>query len=118
MIKPPNLQYPLFDIKDQLQCHPQLDFPANIESDIWSYYKFLKIQASVLTDISIFILTIPMVDKCLTFHVYMIHNILLLQPTFKKSFQYEKEHRYFAVRSHLHYKPFPHIQNILTCVVS
>ena len=40
--KPPDLQYPLFDIKDQLQSCPWLALLTNIQSDIWSYSKFLK----------------------------------------------------------------------------
>ena len=45
-----DLQYLLSDIKDQLRSNPWLNLSANIELDIWSYYKFLKIQAFVLTD--------------------------------------------------------------------
>ena len=40
LINPPNLQYLLFDIKDQLWSHPWLVLPENIKSGIWSYYKF------------------------------------------------------------------------------
>ena len=58
-----DLQHLLFDIKDQFQSHPQLDLPAYIKSDIQSYYKFLKIQAFVLTDTLPVTLTIPLVVK-------------------------------------------------------
>ena len=101
-INPPDLQFLLFDIKNQLRSHPQLDLPANITSDIWRYYKFLKIQAFVLTYALFVILTIPLLHKCLTFHLYRIHNIPLAHPILKKSLQCEIEHRYFAIRSDLH----------------
>ena len=47
---PPDLQYQLFDIKDQLRSHPESDQPTNVESAIWRDYKFPKVQALVLTD--------------------------------------------------------------------
>ena len=55
-----------------------LDLPKNIESNIWSCYEVLKIQAFVLTDTLYDILTIPLADNNLMFHVYKIHNLPLL----------------------------------------
>ena len=59
--KSPKIYSTWFDIKDQLRSYlisykrpieiiPMVFLPANISSNIWSYYKFLKIQAFVLTD--------------------------------------------------------------------
>ena len=59
LINLPDLQYILYDIKDQLRSHFRLDIPANIESDICSDYRFLKIQAFVLT-YTLVILSIPL----------------------------------------------------------
>ena len=84
LINLPELQYILYDIRDQLRSHPRLDLPANIESDIWSYYKFLKIQAFVLTDILFVTLTIPLVHTSLMFCLYKIHNLPLLHLTLQK----------------------------------
>ena len=42
----------------------------------------------------------------------------LLHPILKKSFQYEIEHRYSALRSDLHYISFPDNENVLHCIVS
>ena len=116
LINLPNLQHLLFDIYDQLQSHSQLDLPANIESDIWSYYKFLKIQAFVLTDTLFVILPIPLVDKSLTFHLYS--QIPLLSLVLKKSFQYEIEHKFFAIRCDFCYITDPDDENILHWVPS
>ena len=63
-------------------------------------------------------MTVAFVDKSLTFHLYRIHKIPLLQPIIKKSFQYEIEHRHFAIRSDLHYITFPDDENVLSFVVS
>ena len=54
LINPPDLQYFLYDTKDQLQSNPRLDLPVEIETSIWRYYKFLKIQTFVLTDTLLF----------------------------------------------------------------
>ena len=41
-ITPPDSRHFLCIIKDQLRLHARLGLPQNIESDIWSYYEFLK----------------------------------------------------------------------------
>ena len=48
------------------------------------------------------ILTIPLVDKNLTFHLYRIHNLSLLHPMLQNFFQYEMEHRNYVIRSDLY----------------
>ena len=75
-----------------------------------------NIQAFVLTDTLFVILTIPLLDKSLIFYLYRIHDIQLLHPILKKSFQYEKEHRIFAIRSDLCSITFPD-ENVLNCAV-
>ena len=52
------------------------------------------------------------------FCLYSIHNIPLLHPILKESFQYEIVHRYFAIRSNLHYITLPDEENVVSCVVS
>ena len=53
-----------------------------------------------------------MVDKR-----YKIEDIQLLHPLLKKSLKDEIKHRYFSVRSDLHYITFPDNENVF-CVVS
>ena len=103
LINPPDLRYILCDVEVQLRSHPTLDLPANIEPNIWSYYKLLKIQASVLSDTLFVTLTIPLVDKNVTSCLYKIQNLLLLHPVFQKSFCYELTFTYFAIRSDSRY---------------
>ena len=89
-----------------------------LENLIIPLHKFLKIQDFILIETLFVILTIPLVVKNLTFHLYRIHNIQLLHPILKKSFQYEIEHRYFAIRSYLHYITIRDDENVLCCVAS
>ena len=70
-----------------------------------------------MTDTLFVILTIPSEEKSL-FHLYRNHNIPELHPILKKSFQYEIDHKYFAIRSDLHYITFPDDENVLSCLVS
>ena len=70
-----------------------LDLSANIETDILRYCKFLKIPSFVLMHTLFVILTIPIVDKSLTFYLYKIHNLPLLHPILQKSFQCEIVHK-------------------------
>ena len=45
LINLPDSQKLLYGIKDQMRSLPRLNLPANIDTFIWSYYTFLKIQA-------------------------------------------------------------------------
>ena len=43
-INPPDLRQLLYNVKDQFKSHPSLSLPTNPATDIWSYYKFLRIR--------------------------------------------------------------------------
>ena len=62
-------------------------------------------------------LTIPFVDKSLTFFLYVIHNLPLYHPILQKSFHYDLHHKYFSIRSSLRYITFPNDHNVLSCIV-
>ena len=107
LIHPSHLQYLLYNIKDQLRSHPRLALPVNIDSDIRTYYEFLKIQAFISMDTLFVIWTIPLVNESLTFCLYRICNLPLLHPMLLETFQWKMEQRNFAIRSNLHYISFP-----------
>ena len=66
----------------------------------------------MLADTLSLIFPIPLVDMGLTFYLYKI------QTTWKKSFQYEIDHKYFAIRSDMHYISLPSDGNVLSSIVS
>ena len=106
-----DLTYILYDNKYLLRSHPMLSLSANAESDIWSYYKLLKIQVFVLKDTLFVILQIPLIDISLTFHPYM--NLPLLHPNSHKSFHYKPFRKYPAVRFDRRCKTFSDDDNIM-----
>ena len=66
----------------------------------------------MLADTLFVILTIPLVDKCLTFHICRIHNLLLLHPNIHKPFHYEPTYKYLAVRFDMQCITFPDDENV------
>ena len=71
-----------------------------------------------MTDTLLVLLTIPLVDMSLRFHLYKIHNLPLLDPTLKKSLHYEIADKYFAIGWDMRYITFPDDDNTLSCIVS
>ena len=109
-----DLYYLLYDIKEQWRPHPRLDLL--VKYWIW-YLKFLKIQTLTFMDTLSVILTIPLVNKRLAFHLYKMHNLPLLHLILWKSFHYALPHRYFASRCGMGHIIFPE-DNVLSYIVS
>ena len=61
----------------------------------------------MVSDTLYVVLHIPLVDKLLQFHLYMIHNIPLVHPALKKSFKYSIKEEYLTIRSDSKYISFP-----------
>ena len=61
---------------------------------------------------------IPLVDKSLQFHLFRIHNILLVHPILKESFRYSIQEEYLTIRSDEQYILFPLSTDIMACQVS
>ena len=108
----------LYDAKDQLRSHPWLSLPSNSEIDIWNYYKFLKIQAFVLSKTLFGIIVISIVDNTLQFQLHRLHNLSFLHLNLQKSCQYDLHHKYLAVRINVQYISFPRDDGIVSCLIS
>ena len=89
-----------------------------METDIWNYHKFLGIKAFVVTDSLFVLLTIPLVNKTLTFLLYRLQDLPLLHPKLQKYFQYDLPHKYLTVTSAVQYITSPKDNYILSCAIS
>ena len=58
----------------------------------------MKLQSFIISDTLYVVLHIPVVDKWLQFYLFKIHYIPLVHPTLKKSFQYNIQEEYLAIR--------------------
>jgi hypothetical protein len=118
LISPYDLRKILSDVEEKLKANPRLTLPTSQQTDIWSYYQFLKIEAFVQSDMLIVILVLPLIDKDLQFDLFRAHNLPLLHPSLRKVFTYEIESPYIALRNDGNYLTIPTHDDILTCTIS
>ena len=116
LISPYDLRNILLDVQKKLVANPKLSLPT--DTTIWSYYQFLKIDAVMSKNLLVVVLTLPLIDKDLEFHLFQAHNLPLLHPDMKKVFTYELENQYLAIRSDGNYITIPDHDDVLTCQIS
>ena len=97
MIIPPDiLKNILHKIETDTKLHARLKLCEDPETNIWSYYRMIKLTPIVLEDCLMLILTVPLVDNSLHMNFYKVHNLPMLHPTLHVHAQYEIEGSYLA----------------------
>ena len=97
MIIPPDiLKKILHRIKDDIKSNARLKLCEDPETNIWSYYRTVKLTPFVLDDYLMLILTGPLIDQSLHMNLYKVHNLPMLHPTLNVHVQYELEGPYLA----------------------
>ena len=97
MIIPPDvLKIILHKIEKDIKSHARLKLCEDPETNIWSYYRTVKLTPIVLDDYLMLILTVPLVDQSLHMDLYKVHNLPMLHPTLHVHAQYEIEGSYLA----------------------
>ena len=108
----------LITLETKLVSHPSLALPAWHSENIWYMHKFMRLQSFIISDTLYAVLHIPLLHKSLQFHLFQIHNILLVHPTLQKSFQYIIHEQYLVIRLDRQYISFPLSTDIMACQVS
>ena len=81
MIIPPDiLKNILHRIETDIKSHARLKLCEDPETNIWSYYRTIKLTPIVLEDYLMQILTVPLVDQSLHMNLYKVYNISMLHP--------------------------------------
>ena len=96
IITPDILKNILHKIEKDIKSHARLKLCEDPETNIWSYYRTLKLTPIVLEDYLMLILTVPLVDQSLHMNLYKVHNLPMLHPTLPVHTQYEIESSYLA----------------------
>jgi hypothetical protein len=73
IMAPGELRSLLLDIKTTLPRTLQL--PGNLDSDLWSFYKFLKCTSTTHNNQLLIVLSVPLLDARETYMIYKIHNL-------------------------------------------
>ena len=82
MIVPPDiLTRILHKIEEDIKSNARLKLCEDPETNIWSYYRTVKLIPIVLQDYLKLILTVPLVDQLLQMNLYKVHNLPMLHPT-------------------------------------
>ena len=97
MIIPPDiLKNILHKIETDIKSHAQLKLCEDPETNIWSYYRTIKLTPTVLEDYLMLLLTVPLIDQSPHMDLYKVHNLPMLHPTLHVHAQYEIEGSYLA----------------------
>ena len=66
------------------------------DTNIWSYYRMIKLTPIVLEDYLMLILSVPLVDQSMHMNLYKVHNLPIIHLTLHVHAQYEIEGSYLA----------------------
>ena len=70
IIPPDILKNILHNIEDDIKSHARLKLSENPETNIWSYYRTIKLTPIVLGVYLMLTLTVPLVDQSLHINLY------------------------------------------------
>ena len=97
MIIPPDiLKNILRRVETDIKSHARLKLCEDPETNIWSYYRTIKLTPIVLEDYLMLILTVPLVDQSLHMNLYKVYNLPMLHPMLHVHVQYEIDNTYLA----------------------
>ena len=97
MIIPPDiLKNILHKIETDIKSHARLKLCEDLETNIWSYYRTIKLTPIVLEDYLMLILTVPLIDQSLQMNLYKVYNLPMLYLMLHMHTQYEIENSYLA----------------------
>ena len=86
----------LHRIEMDIKSHARLKLCKDTETNIWSYYRTIKLTPIVLEDYLMLILTVPLIDQSLHMNLYKVYNLPMLHPTLHVHVQYGIENSYLA----------------------
>ena len=119
MIAPPDiLKRILHKMEEDIKSNARLKLCEDPETNIWSYYRIVKLTHIVLQDYLMLILTVPLVDQSLQMNLYKVHNLPMLHPTLNVHVQYELEGTYFATMMESMFISLPTAFNVKLCLVT
>ena len=119
MIIPPDiLKKILHRIEEDIKSNTRLKLCEDPETNIWSYYRMVKLTPTVLDNYLMLILTVPLVDQSLHMNLHKVHNLPMLHPTLNVHVQYELEGSYLAMMMEGMFITLPTALDVKLCLVT
>ena len=119
MIIPPDiLKRILHKIEEDIKSNARLKLCEDPETNIWSYYRIVKLIPLILQDYLMLILTVPLVDQSLQMNLYKVHNLPMLHPTLNVHVQYELEEIYLATMMEGMFISLPTALDVKLCLMT
>ena len=81
MIIPPDILKKILHNIEDIKSHARLKLCEDPETNMWSYYRMIKLTPIVLEDYLMLILTVPLIDQSLHMNLYKVYNLPMLHPT-------------------------------------
>ena len=107
----------LHRIEEDIKSNARLKLCEDPETNIWSYYRMVKLTPIVLDDYLMLILTVPLVDQSLNMNLYKVHNLPKLHPTLNVHVQYKLEGPYLATMMEGMFITLPTALDVKLCLV-
>ena len=118
MIVPPDILKRILHKIEDIKSNARLKLCKDPETNIWSYYRTVKLTPIVLEDYLMLILTVPLVDQLLQMNLYKVHNLPMLHPTLNVHAQYEQEGTYFTTMMESMFISLPTTLDVKLCLVT
>ena len=81
IIPPDILKNILHRIEEDIKSHARLKLSEDLKTNIWSYYRTIKLTPIVLEDYLMLILIVALIDQLLHMNLYKVYNLPMLHPT-------------------------------------
>ena len=107
----------LHKIEKDIKSRARLKLCEDPETNIWSYYRTVKLTPTVLDHYLMLILTVPLVDQSLHMDLYKVHNLPMLHLTLHVHAQYEIEGSYLATVMDSMFITLPTTLDVRLCVM-
>ena len=119
MIIPPDiLKNILHKIETDIKSHARLKLCEDPETNIWSYYRTIKLTPIVLEDYLMLILTVPLVDQSLHMNLYKVYNLPMLHLVLHVHAQYKIENSYLATVMDGMFITLPTALDVKLCLIT
>ena len=119
MIIPPDiLKKILHRIEDDVKSNARLKLCEDPETNIWSYYRTVKLTPVVLDDYLMLSLTVPLIDQSLHMNLHKVHNLPMLHPALNVHAQYELEGPSLVMMLVGMFKTLPTALDVKLCLVT